>query len=52
MNSGRTIFAQLMDYIPSYEFRKCVEWYNGNYEGRTLFLLGSVPLQGLCPTNR
>jgi len=32
MQSGRTIFAQLMDFVPAYEFRKCVERYNGNYE--------------------
>jgi IS4 transposase len=30
MNSGKTIFAQLMDFVPAYEFRKCVERYNGN----------------------
>ena len=32
MNSGKTIFAQLMDYVPRYEFRKCVERYQGNYK--------------------
>ncbi|HQM46131.1 MAG TPA: DUF4372 domain-containing protein, partial [Smithellaceae bacterium] len=32
MNSGRTIFAQLMDFIPIYEFRKCVDQYNGNHK--------------------
>ena len=32
MNSGKTIFAQLMDFVPTYEFRKCVERYNGNYK--------------------
>ena len=30
MNSGKTIFAQLMDFVPAYEFRKCVNRYNGN----------------------
>jgi len=30
MNSGRTIFAQLMDFVTPYEFRKCVDRYNGN----------------------
>lgn len=30
MNSGETIFAQLMDFVPVYEFRKCVDRYNGN----------------------
>ncbi len=32
MNSGKTIFAQLMDFVPTYEFRKCVERYDGNYK--------------------
>jgi len=32
MHSGRTIFTQLMDFVPAYEFRKCVERYNGNYK--------------------
>ena len=32
MNSGKTIFAQLIDFIPSYEFRKCVDRYNGDYK--------------------
>ncbi|MBI4708488.1 MAG: IS4 family transposase [Candidatus Omnitrophica bacterium] len=32
MNSGKSIFAQLMEFIPIYEFRKCVNRYNGNYK--------------------
>jgi transposase len=32
MNSGQTIFSQLMDFLPAYEFRQCVERYNGNYK--------------------
>ena len=32
MNSGKTIFAQLMDFVPTYEFRKCVDLYNGNHK--------------------
>ena len=32
MNSGKTIFAQFMDFLPAYEFRQCVERYNGNYK--------------------
>ena len=33
MNSGKTIFAQLMDFMPcAYEFRRCVERYHGNYK--------------------
>jgi hypothetical protein len=32
MNSGKTIFTQTMDFLPTYEFRQCVERYNGNYK--------------------
>jgi len=32
MNSGKTIFSQIMDFVPQYEFHKCVERYNGNYK--------------------
>jgi hypothetical protein len=32
MNSGKSIFAQLMDFLPTYEFRQCVERYQGNYK--------------------
>jgi len=32
MNSGKTVFSQVMDFLPSYEFRLCVERYQGNYK--------------------
>jgi len=32
MNAGRTIFSQLMDFLPIHEFRRCVERYRGNYK--------------------
>jgi len=32
MNSGKTIFSQLVDFLPRYEFRLCVQRYNGNYK--------------------
>ena len=31
MNSGKTVFAQLMELLPVYEFHKCVERYQGDY---------------------
>ena len=30
MNQGKTVFAQIMSFIPRYEFDKCVKRYNGN----------------------
>ena len=35
MQSGRFVFSQLMDFIPRYEFNKCVQRYRGNYRMRT-----------------
>jgi Domain of unknown function (DUF4372)/Transposase DDE domain len=35
MNIGRTVFSQLMDFVPTYEFSLCVERYNGNYKVKT-----------------
>jgi len=32
MNSGQTVFSQLMDFACPYEFRKCVARYRGNYK--------------------
>ena len=32
MNSGKTIFSQLMDFLPSQDFRRCVDRYDGNYK--------------------
>ena len=32
MNTGKTIFAQAMDYLPMHEFHRCVERYNGSYK--------------------
>jgi hypothetical protein len=30
MNTGRTVFSQLMEHLPSYEFQKCVARYRGD----------------------
>jgi hypothetical protein len=30
MDAGQTVFSQLMDHLPSYEFQKCVERYRGD----------------------
>lgn len=32
MNSGQTVFSQLMEFAPRYEFRVCVERYRGDYK--------------------
>lgn len=35
MNSGKTIFAQIIDFLPQKKFRQCVERYNGNNRVRS-----------------
>ena len=35
MNTGKMIFSQLMEFIPWYEFQKCVQRYSGDYKSRT-----------------
>ncbi|MCK5591296.1 MAG: IS4 family transposase [Candidatus Pacebacteria bacterium] len=32
MNTGKLVFAQVMDFLPLHEFRKCVKRYQGNYK--------------------
>jgi len=31
MYKGQIVFSQLIEFLPQYEFRKCVERYKGNY---------------------
>ena len=35
MNDGRTVFAQVMDFLPMHQFRRCVDRYQGNYRVRS-----------------
>ena len=35
MNSGKSIFAQLMDFLPSKSFQRCVKRYQGDYKLKT-----------------
>jgi len=32
MYTGKTVFSQIIDFLPMYEFRKCVKRYRGNYK--------------------
>ena len=36
MNQGRTVFAQIMEFLSHDEFRRCVDRYDGNRRMRTL----------------
>ena len=35
MHTGRFMFSQLMDFLPKYEYDKCVRRYRGNHRVRT-----------------
>ena len=35
MNDGRTVFAQVIDFLPMHQFRRCVDRYQGNYRVRS-----------------
>jgi len=32
MNTGQSIFSQIIDFLPQHEFRKCAQRYRGNYK--------------------
>jgi len=32
MNTGKIILSQIMSYLPTYEFRRCVQRYRGNHK--------------------
>ena len=48
MNGKRTIFSQIMDYLPLNEFRKCVKRYQGNYRVRTFSCLDQFLCMGFA----
>ncbi|MBM4309658.1 MAG: DUF4372 domain-containing protein, partial [Deltaproteobacteria bacterium] len=39
MNTGRTIFSQVMDYLPLRRFKTCVDRYQGDKSIKTLTCL-------------
>jgi hypothetical protein len=39
MNIGRTVFSQLLDFVPLHQFRKCVRRYHGDYKVRSFSCL-------------
>jgi Transposase DDE domain. len=35
VNSGRTVFSQILDHLPWYEFQKCVARYRGDFQQKS-----------------
>ena len=46
MYSGKIVFSQIMEFLPMYEFHKCVERYHGNRKTKSFSCLD----QFLCMT--
>nr|CRH04366.1 protein of unknown function [Candidatus Magnetococcus massalia]CRH06318.1 protein of unknown function [Candidatus Magnetococcus massalia]CRH07117.1 protein of unknown function [Candidatus Magnetococcus massalia]CRH07218.1 protein of unknown function [Candidatus Magnetococcus massalia] len=39
MNTGKTIFSQVTEFLPMHTFRQCVERYSGNRKVQTFSCL-------------
>jgi len=42
MNTGRTVFAQLIQHLPRHEFNQCVHRYHGNYKMKSFSCLDQL----------
>lgn len=60
MNVGKTLFAQVMDFLPWKTFHRIVDRYQGDHRARTLTCAGqsavwrlrSSPTATVCATSR
>ena len=51
MNQGRTVFSQLISFLPDREFRRCVELYQGDLRLRGFTCWDQVSGNGLRPVD-
>ena len=51
MNSGKYVFAQILQFVNRYEFEKCVTRYKGDHRVTRFKLLESVHSTFLWSTN-
>lgn len=42
MNSGQTVFSQVLNFLPTHEFRKCVDRYQGTYKVQSFSCLDQL----------
>jgi hypothetical protein len=47
MYSGKIVFSQFTEFLPFYQFRKCVALYNGNDYVKKFHLYGSIFVYGV-----
>ena len=45
MNRGKTIFSQIMSFIPKRDFKTCVDRYKGNYRAEDWLYLSLFSLE-------
>lgn len=48
MNTGKTIFAQVMEFLPLHEFRHCVRRYQGDYKTKSFSCLDQFLCMGFA----
>ena len=48
MNAGKTIFSQVMDFLPLHEFRQCVHRYQGDYKTKSFSCLDQFLCMGFA----
>jgi hypothetical protein len=48
MNTGKTIFAQVMSHLPLHEFRKCTQRYQGDYKVKNFSCLDQFLCMGFA----
>ena len=48
MNTGKTLFSQVMDFLPLYEFRQCVHRYQGDYKTKSFSCLDQFLCMGFA----
>ena len=47
-NAGKTLFCQVMDFLPLYEFRPCVQRYQGDYKTKSFSCLDPFLCMGFA----
>jgi len=48
MNTGKTLFSQVMEFLPLHEFRQCVHRYQGNYKTQSFSCLDQFLCMGFA----
>jgi hypothetical protein len=52
MNLGRTVFSQITEHLPAYEFQKCVDRYRGDSHFRGFSCLDQLLARCSIPSSR